>query len=315
MHQYLAIVKRLIRTAGWDKRLTFLMLLSSAAYNLATLLPPLATAGIIRMITEENYLGIFPYALLCAAFYAIYFLFMRLNYYSYMKIAEFYHISVQRKIFKYVDAHPDLLKKFPRGRIMDTFSDDIRWVVDAMNSIIEALIRLVQLIIIFIIFIHYDFLVAALAILIDLAYLTLLNINAREEAKRYANARRAEDLAISSFNELIEKRLKSASRSTTLEREKLEKSYTPWLREYRKRRRAITNRYSAMPIVPYAGKIILYLLLAQFVLGGKMTLDLLILLISYFELTITCTDKLQVHLLDLVNYGVRISRIERLIRG
>ena len=70
-----------------------------------------------------------------------------------------------------------------------------------------------------------------------------------------------------------------------------------------------------MPIVPYAGKIILYLLLAQFVLGGKMTLDLLILLISYFELTITCTDKLQVHLLDLVNYGVRISRIERLIRG
>lgn len=77
---------------------------------------------------------------------------MRLNYYSYMKIAEFYHISVQRKIFKHVDTHPDLLKKFPCGRIMDTFSDDIRWVVDAMNSIIEALIRLVQLIIIFIIY-------------------------------------------------------------------------------------------------------------------------------------------------------------------
>ena len=75
------------------------------------------------------------------------------------------------------------------------------------------------------------------------------------------------------------------------------------------------NRYAVMPAIPYLGKIILYILLAGFVLDGRMTLDLLVLLISYFELTITCMDKLQAHLLDLVNYGVRITRIERLIKG
>ena len=162
---------------------------------------------------------------------------------------------------------------------------------------------------------RYDFLVALIAVAIDSAYLIFLNINAREEAKRYANARHAEDHAISSFSEMIETKEADPSAPTEASREKLEKSYIPWLREYRKRRRAMNNRYAVMPAIPYLGKIILYILLASFVLDGRMTLDLLVLLISYFELTITCMDKLQAHLLDLVNYGVRITRIERLVKG
>jgi|GEM_PF-6480315 len=313
MKQYLAIYRNLQRVVGENRRLTFLMFVSSGAYNLAALLPPLATAGIVRIVTEGNFDGIWYYAGLYVVFYIIYFAFMRLNYYSYTKIAEFYHIGTQEKLFDHVAENPGALEKLPRGRIMDTFADDIRWVVDALNAAVEALIRLIQLIVIFIIFLRYDLLIAGIAVGIDLLYLYLLNKNAKEEARRYANARRCEDGAISAFSELVEGKYEDKAFDPFPPREKMEKSFIPWRREYRKKRCAIYERYTSMPFIVYLGKIMLYILLAQFVIEGRMRLDLLVLLIGYFELTITCMDKMQVHLLDLSNYGVRIDRIKRLL--
>ena len=313
MQQYLTIYRNLCRVVGENRKLTFLMFFSSAAYNLIVLLPPVATAGVIKVVMDNNFDGIWYYVGLYIVFYIAYFAFMRLNYYSYTKIAEFYHIGTQEKLFDHLAAHPDILQKLPRGRIMDTFADDIRWSVDALNSAVEALIRLIQLIIVFIIFINYDLFIAGVAVIIDLLYLYLLNKNAKEEARRYANARRAEDGAISAFSELAEGKSVSADFPPESSRGKMEKSFTPWRREYRKKRRAIYARYTSMPSIVYLGKIALYVLLAKFVIDGIMGIDLLVLLISYFELTITCMDKMQAHLLDLSNYGVRIDRIKKLL--
>ncbi len=57
----------------------------------------------------------------------------------------------------------------------------------------------------------------------------------------------------------------------------------------------------------------LYILLAYLVINNKMTLDKLILLISYFEMTITCTDSMLENLLNLSNYGVRVNRIKNIL--
>ena len=58
---------------------------------------------------------------------------------------------------------------------------------------------------------------------------------------------------------------------------------------------------------------ILYVLLAKLVIDGKMGLDVLVLIIGYFEMTITCMDKMTTHLLALSNYGVRVERIKKLL--
>ena len=332
MGQYIEIVRNLRRVAGRKRHLDYLLFSSSAMYNLAGLLPPVATAGIIRMITEENFSGIWIYVGMYIGFYVLYFGFLCINNYAYRRIAEFYHVSLQERMFKSIEQHPEILEKVPQGRVLDTFADDIRWVVDAVNVATEAVLQFIRLLIIFVIFLTQDFVVGLIAIFVDVIYLLILNVNAKDEAKHYANARRAEDKVISAFTEMVNTKevecgkqvesRKAGEDGVELEGNyyvdeqwaTMERSFPAWRREYRKRRRAIVRRDTVWATLPYLGKIALYIILAKMVIDGKMGLDILVLFIGYFEMTITCMDKITAHLLSLSNYGVRIDRIKQLLK-
>jgi len=327
MKQYTDIIRNMHKVVGRRKRLDYLLFGSCAAYNLAGLLPPLATAGIIKVITDGLFSDIWLYAGLYVVFYAVYFLFLRVNHFAYMKMAEFYHISLQRRIFASISEHPELLNKVPRGRIIDTYADDVRWMVDAANVATEIILQLFRLLIIFVIFLTIDFNTGVIAVLVDVLYLLILNGNAKEEAKRYGNARKQEDKSLSAFAEMVnvkdnairdKKDSKSnehlmAAEAIKEQEERMEKSFVPWRREYRKRRKTIANRCTFWAAIPFLGKIVLYILLAKAVMDGIMGLDVLVLLIGYFEMTITCMDKLTSYLLDLSNYGVRIDRLKQVL--
>ncbi len=335
MKQYVEIVRNLFRVAGRRHDLSFLLLGSSAAYNLAGLLPPLATAGIVRVVTEGEFEKIWGYVGMYVGFYALYFGFLRLNNYAYTKMAEFYHISLQERLFRAVDLRPEILEKVPRGRVMDTFADDVRWMVDGVNVATEALLQGIRLAIIFGIFLLRDVRIGVMVVMADVLYLLVLNGNAREEARRYGNARKAEDRAISAFSEMVsvreeaqrgrreelgilgvasEERVEAAEALESGEQwAAMEKSFPGWKREYRKKRRAIANRNTVWAAMPYAGKVALYVVLAKMVIEGAMGLDGLVLLVGYFEMTITCMDTMTDRLLELSNYGVRVERLKKIL--
>ena len=94
---------------------------------------------------------------------------------------------------------------------------------------------------------------------------------------------------------------------------RLDKTRKKWKQEYKGKRSVLTSRYCKMPYIVYIGKILLYIFLAYLVCEGKMTIDKLVLLISYFELTITCTDSMLPYLLDLSNYGIRVNRVKNIL--
>ncbi len=335
MKQYIDIIRNLRKVAGRKRHLDWLLFGSSAAYNLIGLLPPLATAGIIRMVTESNFAGIWIYVGMYLGLYALYFIFMRINNYTYTRMAEFYHITLQERIFKNVEKHPEVLDKATIGQTMDTFADDIRWMVDGVNVATEAFLQIIRLLIIFGIFLMEDLRVGLIAVLVDALYLFVLNRNAKEEARKYASARRAEDKAISAFSELVsvksavakvqaqefgilgvaseERIVGTEDKRIAEQKERMEKSFVGWKREYRKKRRAIANRNTVWAAIPFVGKIALYVLLAKMVIDGAIGLDMLVLLVGYFEMTITCMDKLTAHLLELSNYGVRVERIRKIL--
>lgn len=72
------------------------MFVSCCLYNLSNLLPPIATAGIIAAITNNNFNGIWYYVLLYLVFYTIYFSMLNWNYYTYTVLANYYHLEVQK---------------------------------------------------------------------------------------------------------------------------------------------------------------------------------------------------------------------------
>lgn len=314
MRRYFDTVKTLIKIAN-DKFLVVIqMFISCCLYNLSNLLPPIATAGIIAVITNNNFNGIWYYVLLYMIFYIIYFSMLNWNYHTYTTLANYYHLEVQKKLFEHVANNDSIFNKISKGKIVDTTSDDVRYLVDVMDAASEALMRFVQLIVIFVIFSSYNIVVALIALTIDLIYLILMNNNSKKVSKYYEGTRKYEDKVIDTLNQMLVnlKQVKSLNMMPSLNK-KLDKTRAKWTQEYKCKRKALTGRYCEMPYIVYVGKILLYIFLAYLVSIGRMTIDKLVLLISYFELTITCTDSMLTYLLNLSNYGIRVKRIKNIL--
>lgn len=314
MKRYFDTFKNLLKIVDGKIFVLIQMFLSCGLYNLSSLLPPIATAGIISVITDNNFNGIWYYVILYILFYIIYFSMLNWNYLTYTVLADYYHLEVQKKIFNHVANNDSIFNKISKGKITATCSDDVRYLVDVVDCFSEALMRLIQLVIIFLIFSYYNIIIAFIVLMLDLIYLKLMNDNSKKVSKYYEGTRKYEDKIIDILNQMLMnlKQVKSLNIMPNLNKN-LDKSRMKWKEQYKGKRDNLTTRYCKIPYIIYLGKIILYIFLAHLVINGQMTLDKLVLLISYFEMTITCTDTMLEYLLNLSNYGIRVKRIKNIL--
>lgn len=290
------------------------MFISSGLNNISSLLPPIATSGIIAMITSNNFNGIWFYVLLYIVFYVIYFGSLHWNYYTYTVLADYYHLEVQKMLFEKVANNDVIFEKISKGKIIETCSDDIRYLVDVVDCVVKASMSIVKLLIIFLIFMYYNIIVASIVLILDILYLKLMNDNSKKVSKYYEGTRKYEDKIMDILNQMLTnlKQVKTLNLMPRLN-VNLDKTRNRWKEQYKGKRNNMTTRYCMIPFVVYIGKILLYIFLAYLVINKKMTLDKLVLLISYFEMTITCTDLMLDNLLNLSNYGVRVNRIKTIL--
>lgn len=83
--------------------------------------------------------------------------------------------------------------------------------------------------------------------------------------------------------------------------------------QFDKRYLYLTARYCKIPMVIQVGKIILYVLLAILVFKNQITIDKLVLLISYYEMVVLNTNKTLEELLNLTTYNIRLQRIKSIL--
>lgn len=314
MKNYFDIFKTLLQIANKKIWWIIQMFISSGLNNISSLLPPIATAGIISMITTNNFNGIWYYVVLYIIFYLMYFGTLHWNYYTYTMLADYYHLEVQKLLFEKVANNDLIFEKISKGKILETCSDDIRYLVDVVDCVVKASMSIVKLLIIFAIFMHYNVLVASIVLILDLLYLKFMNDNSKMVSKYFEGTRKYEDKIVDILNQMLTnlRQVRTLNLMPKLNKN-LDKTRTKWSDQYKLKRDYMTTRYSFIPFIVYIGKILLYVFLAYLVVNGKMTLDKLILLISYFEMTITCTDLMLDNLLNLSNYGVRVNRIKNIL--
>ena len=298
------------------KKLEFIQLfVSDMLYNIAALLPPIATSGIIAVLTEKGeFTAIWFYVVLYLVFYFFQFAFLEWNYRIYVDLSHHYYNVVQQELFDHIANNDGILEKISKGKITDTCSEDVSYIVYAVDAAADTLTGLVQLIVVFFIFAANNIIAAFAALLIDLLYLRLMNKNSIMIAKYYEGTRKYQDRIIDVLNQMLGnlKQVKSLNIMPNLTK-RLEKSRKSYDQQYDKKYTYMTSRYCRIPIVVYIGKILLYIFLSYLVLDGKMSIDKLVLLISYFETVITSTDSILEQFLNLSHYAVRINRIKHIL--
>ena len=161
---------------------------------------------------------------------------------------------------------------------------------------------------------YYNIYIGLFVVFIDLIYIKLMNDNSKKVSKYYEGTRKYEDKIIDTLNQMLVsiKQIKSLNIMPNINKN-LDKSRKKWRDEYYNKRKHLYIRSCVIPYLVYVVKIALYIVLAYLVVNGVMSIDKLVLLIGYFELIVTCTDKLLSYLLELSNYEVRVNRIKTIL--
>lgn len=282
----------------------------------ALLLPPVATSAIIGILTTSGKVeSIFFWALFYIISYAIYTIARTVVWRMYAKLAKQYHILLQKKLLDHVVKNDGIFDDLTRGKIIATCTDDIRWVVDVFDCAGNAVAKIFKLASIFIIFAISNIWVAIVAVLADTIYMALMDKNIKEYAKRFDGCRKYEDRATNVVTQVTSdpSQVKAMNLLPSMQK-KYDGIAKKWGEQYVLRRLGREKIYVHDEWITYLGKIVLYVMMAFFVINGQMSIETLVLLIAYFEQVVSTTNDLwRDNLRPLAEYGVQTARVKRIL--
>lgn len=314
MKRYINTIKTLLAIANDKPFYVVQLFISQGLYDLTALLPPLATAGIISVVTDNNFSGIWFYVVLYAVFFVMHYATNFWNYKAYTVLAEYYHFTIQQKLFAHIINNDSIFNNISQGEITDTCTDDIRYPIDVLDSAACAFTSLVQVAVIFVVFSYYNIFIALVAMGFTALYLYYMSYNSKNVAHYYEGTRKYEDKVSDIFNQMIinRRQVRTLNLLPSLNK-RLNKVQAEWSQQYKSKRRFLTARYSIAPGIIYLGYIMVYVILGYMVAMGKLDVAKLVLLVGYFEMVIDSLDIALDYLVDLSSYTVRINRIKNIL--
>lgn len=314
MRQQIKALKTLFSIADKKTFVVAQLFISRTLFNFAELLPPIATAGIIGLIIQQNLTNIWFFVAIYLFFFIIRNLLLSWNLYSFSTLSTYYQLTVQQTLFEHIINNNSIFNKISQGEVINTCGHDVRLLVDLVSNTARIFANFLQIIIIFFVFCHYNILVATISLGIILLYIITSNISTQHASRHYNKTRKSEDKIIDIFNQMLMnlKQVKSLNIMPSLDK-KLNNIKNQWSLQYVDMRHFIVINNCRLPFIIYIGKISLYVWLAFLVVNGELTLDKLTLLISYFEMMVLKSDDLLEFYLQSSRYSVNVKRIKSIL--
>lgn len=316
MKHYINTVQTLLKIVDNKKTPKVIQLfVSCILYYLVDLLPPTITAGIISVLNQaKDFNKIWLFILIYIGIVLLYLIIKRWNLIIYSDLSFYYSDGIQQQLLEHVAEHNSIFDKISRGKIIDTYSEDIPNLIHILQSASLATAGLIQLGVVFFVFGFYNFFIAIIALCIQILYFYFMVNNSKHVSRHYEGVRKYKDKIVDIFNQLIInlKQVRSLNLIPNLNN-KLNRYRESWRIQSTHRYKYITNRYCQIPAVVYFGKAILYIILAFLVFNHQITIDKFILLIGYFEITIKSAEDILEELLKLGDFNVRVNRVKSIL--
>ena len=208
----------------------------------------------------------------------------------------------------------DFEDKLSKGVILNTVNTDVAHLSEMIDQICEIIVVFVKVIALIFIFLKTNIIIGLIVLLFEYLYL---------EAYDYCNVRSTKYLMgqykyRDKLTDNLSQILNGLSEIKTFHiYDKMKHNFNVianrWSNQYMKKRYYVNIRGSLIPFIIHFGKIILYLVLVTLVLNGTYEVDTLILLISYFETTMTNTQNLMTYSRQIREWSVSIKRIETVL--
>lgn len=283
--------------------------------HLSSLLIPVFTSNIIYEVTNgnasETYFNIF----LLAITYIIYNLFWYLNYVSYSHNFKYSYKNLREKIVDKIFTYDtEFSDKISKGTILNTINTDTANLSGMIDNVCEIMVVFVKVIIMIIIFLKTNLFIGIFVLLLEFIYLKSFDYCNIKSTKYLRGQQKYKDKLTDNLSQILNGlgEIKVFNIYG-----KIKKNFyviaNKWSEQYMLKRKYVNIRSSLLPFIIHFGKVILYLILVYFVLDGKYEVNVLVLLITYFENIMTNTKELMGYSRQIREWSISITRINNIL--
>lgn len=308
--RYIKIILKFFRLGVNNKKYLSLLFITSLIRNVVFLLIPYYASRIIKFATVNDLKNTYISIAALAISYLAYNIFHRLNYVMYAKNTDYTYVKLQEKVIDKVSTYDEeFVSKLPKSQIINTTAKDIWYVCSVADEIFDALTYIVKLISSVLILLFVDIKIGTISLIASLFYINFITVNSVIRHKYLQGQRKNQDKIVDIFSQVIDgnKEIKSFDMNVKLN-EHFDGIKKSWTKEYFNKR-IYYDRINVAPVIMQIFKIVIYLILIIALSKNIITIDILVLIIGYFETIESDSKQVKVRLNQLTISDARIERL------
>lgn len=309
------IMKDFFKLVKGNKIWLFFLFFGSIMAHLSSLLIPVFTSNIVYYVTSNNINATYQNIILLAITYIAYNLLWYLNYVSYSYNFKYSYKNLREKIMdKILTYDTEFTNKLSKGSILNTINADTAHLAEMIDSVCEMIVVFVKLIILILIFLKTNILIGIFVLLLEFIYIKCFDYCNVKSTKYLMGQQRYRDKLTDNLSQILNG-LEEIKLFNIQEKMKYNFKIiaNKWSDQYINKRRYVNIRSSLLPFIIHFGKVILYGVLAYLVLKGYYEVNILVLLVTYFENIMTNTKDLMGYSRQIREWSVSIVRINKIL--
>ncbi len=309
------IIRDFFKLVKGSKKWIFLLFFGSIMAHLSSLLIPVFTSNIIYEVTNGNTNATYMNIGLLAITYIAYNLFWYLNYVSYSHNFKYSYKNLREKIVdKVFTFDNEFSDKLSKGTILNTVNTDTANLSEMIDNVCEILVVFVKVIIMIIIFLKTNIYIGFIVLLLECLYLKSFDYCNVMSTKYLRGQQKYRDKLTDNLSQILNGLGEIKVFNIY---DKIKNNFyiiaNKRANQYMLKRKYVNIRSSLLPFIVHFGKVLLYLVLAFLVLNGKFEVNILILLITYFENIMTNTKELMGYSRQIREWSISITRINNIL--
>ena len=308
--KYLKEVYNDFKVVPFKKFMTFLFFLSCILGYVVMALFPYFASQIIKYATVGNTLA-YTYTFYLAIAYIVYEIIWYFNYYIYSFLQTYYSDTIHKKLFnKICTSSKKISKTLDNGKMLSLVGDDIPSFCYLLDSITVYISTIFMIILTVILIFKAHFIFALITVISLVIYLIFIIKNMDKFSKYLKEQKKHNDTINSTYVEELNalKEIKTLPIKDKLYK-KLQTKLNRYTKAYLKKRKYFARNENTSTLIPQYTKFILYLVLLIFMVKFNATIDLVILIIGYYDQLIENLTELVSSYREIKEYHVSVKRV------
>ena len=308
--KYIEEVYNDFKVVPFKKFMTFLFFLSCILGYVVMALFPYFASQIIKYATEQNTLA-YNYTFYLAIAYIVYEIIWYFNYYIYSFLQTYYCDIIHKKLFnKICTSSRRISKTLDNGKMLSLVGDDIPSYCLLLDSTTVYLSTIFMAILTVILIFRANFIFALITVISLVIYLVFMTKTMDKFSKYLKEQKKHNDTINSTYVEELNalKEIKTLPIKDNLYK-KLQTKLNRYTKAYFKKRKYYARNENTSTLIPQYTKVILYLILLLFMMKFNATIDLVILIIGYYDQLIENLTELVSSYREIKEYHVSVKRV------